>query len=207
MLRLKAVEYQSQLCARAFGKHERARARGEDIRPKEHQKRLKMGRPIQAVSMATRQSQQDRLVQDFQTEQLQEIATGVLNPHPVPAAATEQAPNPLCEPSGVLRPAKTRAEPTPAARELRIDAFTAQARLPSAVYTPLSWNPSPLSRKECTASFSPLAPGAVGCAVAGSAATCGCSPPAPGVVGCATVGSAATCGCSPPAPGAVDWLS
>ena len=129
VLRLKAVEYQAQLCAWAFGKNERAHARGEDIAHKEHQKRLKVGRPIQAVSVATWQSQQDRLVQDFQAEQLQEIATGVLNPHPVPAAATEQAPNPLCEPSGVLQPAKRREEPTPAARELRFDGYTAEARL------------------------------------------------------------------------------
>ena len=61
----------------------------------------------------------------FQAEQLQDIATGVLNPHPVPAAQAAPEPNPLCEPSGVLQPAKTRAEPTPAARELRIDGYSA----------------------------------------------------------------------------------
>jgi hypothetical protein len=101
-----------------------------------------MGKPIQAVSAATRQSQHDRLVQDFQAEQLQEIATGVLNPHPVPAAQAAPEPNPLCEPSGVLQPAKTRAEPTPAARELRIDGYTADDGGHKALCPPSVANPS-----------------------------------------------------------------
>jgi TATA-box binding protein (TBP) (component of TFIID and TFIIIB) len=129
VLRLRAVEHQAQLCSQAFGKHERAKERGEDIGHKEHQKRLKAGKPVQAVSAATRQSQQDRLVQDFQAEQLQEIATGVLNPHPVPAAQAAPELNPLCEPSGILQPAQKREEPTPPARELRFDGYTAEARL------------------------------------------------------------------------------
>ena len=129
MLRLKAVEHQAQLCARAFGKHERAKERGEDIGYKEHQKRLKMGKPIQAVSVATRESLHDRLAQDFKAKQLEEVLAGNLRPLPAAAPARAPDPNPLCEPNGIMRPAQKREEPIPPARELRFDGYTAEARL------------------------------------------------------------------------------
>lgn len=133
VLRVKAVEHQAQLCARAFKKHERAKERGEDISHKEHQKRLRVGKPILKMSKDTCPGKHKELVRAHDARQLEEVLAG--NLQPLPAAAAEQAPSvdPLCEPTGVQEP-KRKAEakavaPPPAACELQIDAFTAQARL------------------------------------------------------------------------------
>lgn len=86
VLRLKAVEHQAQLCARAFGKHERAKERGEDIGYKEHQKRLKVGKPIYAMSADTCPGRHKELVRAHEARQLEEVLAG--NLQPLPAAYT-----------------------------------------------------------------------------------------------------------------------
>ena len=60
--KLLAVRHQAELAAKAFAKHERARERGEDISHKDHQKRLKAGRPIYKMSARTNTLRQRELV-------------------------------------------------------------------------------------------------------------------------------------------------
>lgn len=76
VMRLKAVEHQAQLCAQAFGKHERARERGEDIGHKEHQKRLKTGKPIHFVSAPTCPLRHRKLVQAHEARSRQRLQGG-----------------------------------------------------------------------------------------------------------------------------------
>jgi hypothetical protein len=80
---LLAVRNQAELASRAFAKHERARERGEDIGHKDHQKRLKAGLPIHAMSAATPVYTQQELVARHRERQLEQLASG--RPSPLPA--------------------------------------------------------------------------------------------------------------------------
>ena len=130
--RLVAVEHQAALCSAAFAKSNRARERGEDIGHKEHQKRLCAGKAIDAVSEATSTEQQQKLVSDFQAQQLQELASGGAAPLPAAAKAAPTI-DPLHEPAPPKAPEPKAAPLEMSAVAFRLDGFTVRGQLAQAI--------------------------------------------------------------------------